>query len=468
MLLPSYPCPTESATSFADRYRTPTTNFHEHAGRSAEAVSGTDPRMSDGTTSGVLRHGPLYASTRGGRSRGWVVTAAGFGINLALGVLYTWSVFAKALTAEWGWTAAQASFPYSVAVAFFALVTAFAGRLQDRIGPRWVATAGGALMGLGMIVASLAGPGNGTPLILGFGVLTGSGIAMGFVSTFPAAAKWFPETRRGLITGIVVAGFGIASVYIAPLTQALLRAYGISGTFRSLGLAFLVATVLLAQLISNPPEGYDPGPNPRPDVLETTCPPAKRERDWHEAIRTRQFWLLWLMYGLTAFAGVMIIGHMAEIEAKQVMGPDLGYLLVAILAIGNASGRIVAGVVSDRIGSVRTMRIVFLLQTIVMLLLGLAHSVLVLAVLGFMVGFDYGSDLSLFPCTVSEYFGPRNQGVNYGLVFTSWGVGGVFGALTAGAIVDATGSFVPAYVLAATLCALAVALTFLTRAPEPI
>jgi MFS transporter, OFA family, oxalate/formate antiporter len=423
--------------------------------------------MSDGMTGGVVRHGPVYSETRYGRAHGWIVTAAGFGINLALGVLYTWSVFAKALTAEWGWNAAQASFPYSVAVAFFALVTAFAGRLQDRIGPRIVATAGGALMGLGMIVSSFAGPGTGTPLILGFGVLTGSGIAMGFVSTFPAAAKWFPATRRGLVTGIVVAGFGNASVDIAPLTQALLRAYGVEGTFRTLGIVFLVATVLLAQLITNPPEGYYAGPNPPPDILETKCPPARRERDWHEAIRTPQFWLLWLMYGLTAFAGVMIIGHMAEIEATQVRGPDLGYVLVAILALGNASGRIVAGVVSDRIGSVRTMRYVFLAQTVVMLLLGLAHSVLVLAVLGFMVGFDYGSDLSLFPCTVSEYFGPSNQGVNYGLVFTSWGVGGVFGALTAGAIVDATGTFVPAYILAAALCAVAAALTFSTRPPEP-
>lgn len=410
----------------------------------------------------------MVSHTRSGRSRGWIVAAAGFGINLTLGVLYSWSVFSKALTAEWGWSTAQASFPYSVAVAFFALVTAFAGRVQDRIGPRLVATAGGTLMGLGMIVSSLARPDRGLPLTLGFGVMCGAGIAMGFIATFPAAAKWFPETRRGLVTGIVVAGFGIASVYIAPLTQALIAGYGIPRTFLTLGVGFLVAAVLLAQLVTNPPGGYYEGPNPPPDILEPRCPPTRHERDWHEAIRTSQFWLLWLMYGLTAFAGVMIIGHMARIAVEQVPGPDLGFLLVAVLAVGNAGGRIVAGIVSDRIGSVRTMRYVFAVQALVVLLLGLAHTVAALAVLAFMVGFGYGSDLSLFPCTVSEYFGPGHQGVNYGLVFTSWGVGGVFGAMAAGAIFDATASYVPAYVLAAMLCAIAAALTLFTRPPEPV
>lgn len=404
------------------------------------------------------------------RSRGWIVAAAGFGINLTLGVLYSWSVVAKALSAEWGWTAAQASLPYSIAVAMFAAVTAFAGRLQDRIGPRIVATAGGTLMGLGLVVSSFADPRRSLPLLIGFGVMTGAGIGMGFVSTFPAAAKWFPSTRRGLVTGIVVAGFGIASVYIAPLTEALLRLYGIERTLLTLGTAFLVVSVALAQLVTDPPSGHDPGPAPPPDALERSCPPARTEYDWHEAVRTPAFWLLWLMYGFTAFAGVMIIGHMAKIAAAQVAGPDLGFLLVAVLAVGNASGRIVAGVVSDRIGTLRTMRWIFSLQALAVIALGVANSVLVLAALAFFIGFNYGADLSLFPCTIAEYFGPRNQGVNYGLVFTAWGVGGVFGTMTAGLLVDATGSYGTAFALAAALCAIAAVLTWLVSPPltEPV
>lgn len=402
------------------------------------------------------------------RNGGWTVTWAGFGINLALGVLYSWSIFAKELVSSWNWTTGAASVPYAVAVAFFAAILAFGGRAQDRYGPRIVATIGGALMGGGLLVASLAGPDDHLPMILGFGVLTGSGIALGFVSTFPAAAKWFPPRRRGFITGLVVSGFGIASVYIAPLTEYLLHTGGIRHAFFVLGLAFLIATVALAQLVRNPPAWYVP-PGESLDAEETAghCPVAAREYDWHEMIRTRQFLFLWLMYGLTAFAGIMIIGHMAKIAQAQ-LRLDLGFILVAVLAIGNASGRIVTGIVSDRIGSVRTMTIVFTLQAIMMAVVGFARTPLLLSVCAFVIGFDYGADLALFPCVVSEYYGTRNQGVNYGAVFTSWGVGGVFGSMVAASIVDRTGSYGPAFALAAGMCALAAVLTLFTKPPvEP-
>jgi len=397
-------------------------------------------------------------------SRGWIVTLAGLGINLALGVLYSWSIFAKQLGSEWHWSTGQSSLPYAVAVAFFAAVLTFGGRAQDRYGPRIVATIGGALVGVGLLVSSLAGPGNSFPLVFGFGVLTGSGIALGFVATFPAAAKWFPPRRRGFITGLVVSGFGIASVYIAPLTTYLLHARGIPATFAILGTTFFIVTVLLAQLIRNPPAYYVPPGIDIESEAGPRCPVAPRDYDWHEMVRTRQFVLLWLMYGLTAFAGIMIIGHMAEIATAQ-LRLDLGFLLVAVLAVGNASGRIVGGIVSDRLGSVRTMTGVFTLQAVMMMLVGFASTTLALSAAAFVIGFNYGADLALFPCVVSEYYGQRNQGVNYGLVFTSWGVGGVFGSMLAAAIVDATGSYAPAFALAAVMCAIAAVLTLITHPP---
>jgi OFA family oxalate/formate antiporter-like MFS transporter len=321
------------------------------------------------------------------------------------------------------------------------------------------------LLGLGLLVSGLAGPRSHAPMTLGFGVLTGSGIALAFVSTFPAAAKWFPPNRRGLVTGLVVSGFGIASVYIAPLTDYLLITAGIRQTFFALGAGFLVATVALAQLIKNPPPGYIPPHIGVEDVkAETSCPPARRDYDWHQMVRTRQFVLLWLMYGLTAFAGIMIIGHLAKITLLQT-GLDLGFMLVAVLALGNASGRIVAGIVTDRIGAVRTMTIVFALQAVMMGLVGFAESAYVLSGVAFVIGFNYGADLALFPCVVSEYFGQANQGVNYGVVFTSWGVGGVFGSMAAGAIVDATGSYALAFALAAVMCLLAAGLSVATHPP---
>jgi len=407
-----------------------------------------------------------------GNARGWIVTFAGLGINLALGVLYSWSVIAKVLSkpvAEqgWGWTAGQASLPYAIGVGVFAISMVFAGRAQDKFGPRIVATVGGALCGLGLIVASFGSPTNNLPILLGFGLMTGLGMGLGYAAATPAAVKWFPPARKGLITGLVVAGFGLASVYIAPLTKALIAAGGVEGAFRWLGIGFLVFTVGLAQLLVNPPAGYVPVgsvPAPAPGAAPVA---VRRDYDWREMVRTPQFALLWLMYACSAFAGLMIIGHMAKIAALQMAGLDLGFLLVATLAIGNALGRVVAGVVSDKIGGTRTMLIVFVAQAALMGVLAFSDSVTMLVPVAAAVGFCYGSNLSLFPSTTAGFFGTKNLGVNYGLVFTAWGVGGVFGSMTAGSIVDSTGSYGVAYAIAAGLCVLAAGLTFATKPPTP-
>lgn len=342
----------------------------------------------------------------------------------------------------------------------------FAGRAQDRFGPRIVATIGGALCGLGLIVASFGTADNGLPVIVGFGLLTGLGIGLGYAAATPAAVKWFPASRKGFITGLVVAGFGLASVYIAPLTTWLLGTQQVSGTFRILGVAFLGLTVVLAQFLANPPAGYVPMEAVKPGTLA----PAKahREYDWREMVGTRQFALLRLMYAFSAFAGLMIIGHMAKIAAEQLPGLDLGFLLVAVLAVGNAAGRVVAGVTADRIGGTRTMLIVFVVQAVMMGLLSVSNTSPALAPVAAAVGFCYGANLSLFPTTTAGYFGTRHLGVNYGLVFTAWGVGGVFGSMAAGTIVDRTGTYGIAYAIAAALCVLAASLTFATHPPAPM
>lgn len=400
-------------------------------------------------------------------THGWVVTLAGLGINLALGVLYAWSVIAKSLTGEWGWAAGKASLPYAVACGVFAVSMVFAGRAQDRLGPRVVATFGGALTGIGMIVASFGSADAALPIVLGFGVMAGTGIGLGYAAATPAAVKWFPAAKKGLITGLVVSGFGLASVYIAPLTQGLLGEYGIAMTFRILGAGFLVATVVLAQLLKNPPAGYVPAPSAASAGVTTPAAPVARDYDWQEMVRTPQFVLLWLMYACAAFAGLMIIGHMAKIAALQMPGTNLGFVLVAVLAVGNASGRVVAGMVSDRLGGTRTMLIVFLMQAAMMGLLSVAGTPAMLVPAAALVGFSYGANLALFPSTTQGYFGTKNYGVNYGLVFTAWGVGGVFGSMTAGSIVDSTGGYGIAYAVAAGLCVAAAVLTFATKPPKP-
>lgn len=402
----------------------------------------------------------------GQSNKGWVVTLAGTGINLALGVLYAWSVISKALTKDWGWTASMASMPYAVACGVFAIAMVFAGRAQDKLGPRIVAAVGGALTGVGLIVASFATKDSNLMMIIGFGVLAGTGIGLGYASATPPAVKWFPPHKKGVITGIVVSGFGLASVYIAPTTNALLKSVGINSTFMYLGIAFFIVSVLLAQLLVNPPVGYVPAGMPATTTAKSS--PKKHDYEWHEMMKTPQFYLLWIMFAFASFAGLMIIGHMAKIAAKQLPSVNLGFLLVAILAIGNASGRIIAGIVSDKLGRTKTMLLVFLFQAVVMALFAKFDSSLLLIIGALAVGFNYGANLSLFPSTTYDYFGTKNGGVNYGLVFTAWGVGGVFGSMVAGKIVDVTSSYNMAFTVAAVLCVAAAGISFLTKAPKTI
>lgn len=170
------------------------------------------------------------------------------GHQSVLGILYAWSVISTGVPEAWGWSEADKSWPYSIACLVFCLVMAPAGRMQDKIGPRLVATLGGLLVGLGMVLASFATSPAG--YMLGFGLLAGAGIGFGYASATPPAVKWFPAARTGLIAGLVVSGFGLASVYAAPLAKWLMNAYGVPTMVFSLGIAFLVVVVGLAQLLA--------------------------------------------------------------------------------------------------------------------------------------------------------------------------------------------------------------------------
>jgi OFA family oxalate/formate antiporter-like MFS transporter len=400
------------------------------------------------------------------RNHGWIVVWAGVGINLVLGVLYSWSVISKKIPADWNWTEADRSLPYSVACLVFSLAMVPAGRMQDRIGPRVVATVGGLLMGAGMILASLAN----TPLTytLGFGLLVGLGMGFGYSSTTPPAIKWFPASRTGLIAGLVVGGFGIASVYIAPLAESLINAYGLPRTMLFLGLGILLVATTLAQLLKVPPAGY--GPAGAMPALSGAAALRIDFTPW-EVLRTWQFYVLWFMYACGAGAGLMIISKLAKMVDTQA-GLKLGFVLVACLAVGNGGGRVIAGIVSDQIGRRATLFICFLLQAVLILLLSHASkenflgTAPVLAVLSALIGANYGANLALFPSITKDFYGLKNFGVNYGLVFTAWGLGGFMLSMLAGKVYDATKTFTFAYECSAGLLLAAALVTFTVNPPK--
>lgn len=399
--------------------------------------------------------------------RGWTVTLAGTGINLALGILYAWSVISKEIPIAWGWTETQKSMPYSIACLVFCLVMVPAGRMQDKIGPRIVASLGGLLVGAGMILASFTTTSTG--YIVGFGVLAGAGFGFGYASATPPAVKWFPAAKTGMIAGIVVSGFGLASVYAAPLTKHLAAVYGLPSTMMFLGIGFLVVVVALAQLVAAPPKGYVPPGTP--PVKPGSGAAKKEDFSPSEMLRTWQFYVLWFMYACGAGAGLMIISKLAKIAQDQA-SLSLGFVLVAVLAVGNGAGRIAAGSLSDKIGRKGALFICFMLQAVSIMLLSTAKAGGVLAdryvmgLLSALIGANYGANLAIFPSVTKDYFGLKNFGVNYGLVFTAWGLGGFMLSLLAGRVYDQTHVFTFAYYCSAGLLVAAALVTFFVHPPQ--
>jgi OFA family oxalate/formate antiporter-like MFS transporter len=395
-------------------------------------------------------------------TRGWTVVLAALSINLILGVLYAWGVVAKALTTQWQWSKTEAALPFTVSTACFALMMIFAGRLQDRIGPRFVAMSGGIILGVALIASSFVS--TSIAMVLTFGIIGGLGIGLGYSATTPPAIKWFHPSRKGLITGIVVSGVGLAAVYISPLTEYLLKTTSIPRTFLVLGIGAIVLVALLSQFLSNPPAGYIPTPVHSTKSGPATTPRPGRDLDWNEMVRTRQFYLLWLMFVMGASAGLMIIAHVAII-AKEQAGLAWGFIPIATLAIFNTVGRITSGFLSDKIGRSRTMVLAFVLQAINMFIFTYYTSPSLVIFGSAFTGLCYGTLFTLMPSATADFYGVRNLGVNYGLLFTAFGVAGVFGPMLGGRVRDTFGSYHHSFLISAGLLLVGAVLAFTLRPP---
>ena len=404
--------------------------------------------------------------TKANSKQAWLVTFSGTGVNLTLGIIYSWSIIAAYLRDTQGWSAMDSQLPYMITCSIFALLMVPAGRIQDTLGPKVALIASAFFAGVGLIGSgffiSVVG------LSICFGIFFGSAMGLGYSSATPPAIKWFRPEKRGLIAGIVVSGAGLASVYTAPLTNFLLGRYDLSNTFIILGITFFFVIIIMAQIIKNPPADYIPPSTPSQDTLThglTKELNYKVDFQWQEMLKTPQFYLLWLIFCFGSLAGLMIIGQLSSIVFDQ-SGLALGFILVALLAIFNAVGRIVAGALFDKLGRTYSLVIILTLQAVNFLLFG-TYDTITLLVIGTMVaGFSYGACLSIFPAATAMLYGVKNIGVNYGLLYTSWGAGGVFGGLIGGLVRDYTGSYNTAFLIASALCAAGVILSLLIKEPE--
>ena len=393
-------------------------------------------------------------------NRGWIITFAALGINLIMGTLYSWGVIKKALVSDWHWTNTDAALPFTVSAAVFAFTMIFAGRAQDKFGPKLVTIFGGIMLGGGLILSGFAT--SLMAMVFTFGVIGSIGIGLGYSAATPCAMKWFDSSRKGLIAGIVVSGVGLSPVYMTPITSALLKAYGISNTFIILGVFAIAVVSVLSMFLSDPTEEQAP----KAANNQATSSSKGNDYTWNEVAKTPQFYLLWVMYLLAATAGLMLIAHLPSIAVAQADWKTAGFMLVVILSIFNAIGRLGAGALSDKVGRTRAMMIVFMIQAVNMFLFAFYTSIPMLVVGSAVAGISYGAVFSLFPTTTAEYFGMKNLGVNYGMIFTGWGIAGVVGPMLGGMVADKTGSYNNGYLVAGVFLILATVLVSLLKAPK--
>jgi OFA family oxalate/formate antiporter-like MFS transporter len=403
-------------------------------------------------------------------NRWWVVVGA-LVIQISLGAVYIWSVFQTPLKAVFtDWSETQVTLPAQIVLAAFALAVIVAGRIQDRIGPRIVATFGGVILGLGLILAKFTElfPSGGALawLILTFAVLGGIGIGAGYVCPLATCVKWFPD-KRGLITGLAVAGFGAGAFFFAPLAKALiaggayelmglrlfdLPALGVFNTFLTLGVIFLVLVVAGAQLLNNPPAGYVPAGWTPPQAK--TAAPGKADLTPTQMIRTPAFWLLWVTYFFACTGGLQIIMKASPIwQSFSLQGliPPVpaadfsriaaaGAMAVSVIAIFNSTGRILWGIVSDRLGRKTTLAIIFILCGGALLAMNWLTDYPLFLIGVSVVGLCFGGFLALYPALTADYFGTKHIGINYGLMFTAYGAGGIVGPYLAASLMRVVGT----------------------------
>jgi len=397
------------------------------------------------------------------KNKGWLVTCAGVGINLALGILYAWSIFkdeiAKSIESggAFAWDKASINDPYAACCLVFAFAMILAGKVQDKLGPKITALLGGTFVGIGMFWISQTS--SYASWVLGFGVFVGLGLGFGYAAATPPALKWFPASKTGLIAGLVVSGFGLASVYIAPLSKYLIGTRGLQGTMQILGIAFFIVVGVLSMFLANPPAGFTPAGGAAKTVQKKSAAP---DATAGQILKQPLFWILWAIYFIGAGAGLMVIGSIAGI-AKKSLG-EAAFLVVATMAIGNASGRILAGVLSDKIGRKQTLAIMLGFQAVLMFaaipIVGAEHgSSVILVLLATLIGFNYGTNLSLFPSIAKDLWGLKNFGINYGILFTAWGVGGFVLSRVSQMLQASSGKYTSSFLAAGILLVVGVALT---------
>jgi OFA family oxalate/formate antiporter-like MFS transporter len=394
----------------------------------------------------------------------WLIAAAGCVMQVALGAVYAWSVFRIPLTKAHGWTVPQVTLTFELAILMLGFASFAGGLWMKRVGPRRVAVAAGVCYGSGVMLAGHVGD-NLVLLYLSYGVLGGIGLGLGYIVPLATLIKWFPD-KRGMITGIAVAGFGAGALITAPLAQHLIAQFGVSQTFTILGLIYLLAVAGAGVLMRNPPEDYRPvGWQPQASQV------GQRSGTPHtlkEALHSWQWYGLWGILFLNSVAGISIISQ-ASPMAQELTGASAvaSAGLVGIISIGNGAGRFLWAWFSDFAGRRRVFLMMFAAQAILFGVLSRVHSFGVLALLALLILLCYGGGFGTMPAFAADFFGAQNVGSIYGLMLTAWGAAGVVGPSLIAWVRQTSGNYTDALELIAGIMLVSAVLPLVIRPPKP-
>lgn len=358
---------------------------------------------------------------------GLIVLIASLAIQLVMGTIFMWSLFNIPFVEKFGWEKGAVVFTFSVMIFFFTFSAIFGGRLQDKYGPRKIATLGSILFGAGVILSSTAT--TVWQLYIYYGVVAGIGAGFVYVCPVATCVKWFPN-KRGLVTGLAVSAFGVSALVFKPIAIYFINVASVPGAFLYLGAIYTLLSVVSAQFL------FLPEKNNSSSEKKNNIQEESNNVELRDMLKEGKFYVLAMMYLFGGTACLTVIGLARDIGVDLAnITPEAAANAVAVISLFNAGGRLLWGAVSDKLGIEKSVGAIYIIMTLSMAYtaFGDLQGNKYFIVLAFM-SISYGGMLTIFPTIIADYYGTKNFGVNYGIIFAVYGLGAVIGPMTATAI----------------------------------
>jgi OFA family oxalate/formate antiporter-like MFS transporter len=370
----------------------------------------------------------------------WLIALAGVGIHISIGSVYAWSVFTSPLQAELGWSLSNVSFTFSLAILFLGLSAAFMGHFVEAKGPRISGLVSTGFFASGLAIAGFAVQLESLWLLyLGYGVLGGIGLGIGYITPVSTLVKWFPD-RRGMATGLAIMGFGFAAMLASPAMEFMIETFSIAMTFYVVAVVYFVIMLLSSLYLEKPPEGYHPEGVDLED--EKTTKQDAVQLTANEAIKTRRFYFLWIMLFINVTCGIAILA-VASPMAQEIAGLSAGAaaLMVGIMGVFNGGGRLAWATVSDYMGRPNVYTMFFIIQIALFLILPSVTQALLFQAVLFIIISCYGGGFASIPAYIGDIFGTKQLGAIHGYILTAWAAAGLVGPFISSTVYEATQSY---------------------------